>query len=315
MKRAGLRTILLVCVLLAGLLGFAQAEVSPAVSSLNLTPEQWVGYNFVFLDLPADKRADGYEIYTEEQAEAGFAGDRAVRIPYAAHVGKQVTVTAAVARYGAGDYRDDYVVHMTEADTGKNLVGRTMSGQLEGLVLADDLRKARQQFLGKTVYVKRRMLEGAYDPRTNPVPLPVNLQIGAAAQVVDVYAGLQACEPVWLIVSFNGQKAILPIAYSWTNRPVNTWTDQPPWQKDLYTEDPRATMGWSPDTWKQIEDGVVQEGMIKEQVLLSWGPPAFTYNDNKTAQDVWNYGTSVLRFTGDRLAGIESVDLKNAVIP
>lgn len=314
MKRPGVRTMLLVCVWLAGMVGFAQAEVSPDVASLNLTPEQWVGHNFVFLDLAADKRADGYEIYPEEQAKLGFAGDRSVRIPYAAHVGKQVIVTA-VARYNTGDYRDDYVVHMTETDTGKNLVGRTMSGQLEGLVLADDLLKARQQFLGKTVYVKRRMLEGAYDPRTNPAPVPVSVQIGAAAQVLDVYAGIQACEPIWLIVSINGQKAILPIAYSWTNRPVNAWTEKPPWQKDLYTEDPRVTMGWSNDIWKQIEDGAVQEGMVKEQVLLSWGPPAFTYHDPITAQEVWNYGTSVLRFTGERLARLESVDLINAVTP
>lgn len=314
MKGPGLRTILLVCLLLAGRAGVAQAEVSPAAPSPDLTPEQWVGHKFVFLDLAADKQADGYEIYPAEQAQLGFAGDRSVRIPYAAHVGKEVVVTA-VARYDAGDYRDDYVVHMTETDTGKKLVGRTMSGQLEGLVLAGDLQRARQQFLGKTVYVKRRMLEGAYDPRTNPAPVPVKVPIGAAAQVLDVYAGLQACEPIWLIVSVAGQRAILPIAYSWTNRPVNTWGEKPPWQKELYTEDPRVTMGWSNDRWQQIEDGVVQKGMLKEQVLLSWGPPAFAYTDPQTAQEVWNYGTSVLRFTGERLDGLERVELKNAVIP
>jgi hypothetical protein len=302
-------------VLLWGMIGSAGAEVSPKMSSLNLTPEQWVGHNFLFLDLAADKRAEGYEIFTEDQAKRGFRGDRSVRVSYAEHVGKRITVTDVV-RYSAGDSREDYVVHFKENDTGKRLVGRTMSGQLEGLVLEADLLQARQQFMGKTVYVKRRILEGAYDPHANMTPMAVTARIGGAVQVLDVYAGIQSREPIWLIVLVNGQKAILPIAYSWTNMPVNAWTGNPPWEDDLFTEDPRAKLGWSEALWRQIESCIVQEGMTKDQVRLSWGPPVFIDNNTSgSSKAIWNYGTQVLRFTGDNLTAMETVELKNVVIP
>ena len=316
MIQYSLRIMLIISALLVwGMIGSAGAEVSPEMPSLNLTPEQWVGHNFLFLDLAADKRAEGYEIYMEDQAKRGFQGDLSARISYAEHVGKQVTVTDVI-RYSAGEYREDYVIYLKENETGKKLVGRTMSGQLEGLVLEADLLKARQQFMGKTVYVKKRILEGAYDPHANMTPPAVISRIGSAVQVVDVYTGVRAVEPIWLIVLVNGQKAILPIVYSWTNMPVNAWTDNPPWQEELFTEEQHAKLGWSEALWQQIEAGVVQEGMTKEQVRLSWGPPAFIDNNacgpNKA---VWNYGTRVLSFSGDNLAFMETVELKNAVSP
>jgi hypothetical protein len=295
--------------------GLARAEVSPEVSTPNLGPEQWVGHTFLFLDLPSEKRSEGYEIYMEDQAKRGFEGDCSVRIPYAPHVGKRVTVTD-VFRNTGGDYRDDYVVYLKENDTGIKLVGRTMSGQLEGLVLEADLLKAREQFLGKTIYTKRRMLQGAFDPRANPLPMAVTTTIGGAAQVVDVYAGIRAVEPIWLIVIVNGQKAILPIAYSWTNMPVNAWTQNPPWQDELFIDNPRVALGWSAALWQQIEAGIVQEGMTKDQVRLSWGPPVTIQNDIfGSGKAVWNYGTKVLKFTGDNLTSIETIDLKKAYTP
>lgn len=308
--------LLLLSVMTGSVWAEVSAEVSPEVASLNLTPEQWVGHNFLILDLPADKRSEGYELFAQDQYMRGFQGDRAFFLPYAGHVGQQVTVTE-VAGYTAEDERLEYVVYFTENSTGEKLVGRTIGGQLEGLVLEADLQKARQHFLGRTVYVKRRVLQGAYDPGTNKaVPLAVVTKIGDAAQVVDVYAGIQAREPIWLIVMVNGQKAILPIAYSWTNMPVFAWTQNPPWQNELFAAEPRATLGWSEAVWTQIETGVIQEGMTKEQVRLSWGPPVFP-EESAACPDkaIWHYGTRVLCFTGDSLTSIETVDRKDAVIP
>lgn len=301
--------------LLLNMTGIAGAEGSGESVSPNLTPEQWAGHTFVFLDLASDKRAEGYDIYPEDQADKGFQGDLSVRIPYGEHVGKQVTITEVV-KYTAGDYRYDYVVHMKENATGKALVGRTMSGQMEGLVLEEDLLKARQQFMGKTVYTKRRMLQGAFDPQANTAPAAVTVKVGGAVQVTDVYAGLQAIEPIWLIVSVNGQKAILPIAYSWTNMPVFIWTETPPWQDELFMDDPRVKLGWSEAIWQQIESGTVQEGMTKEQVRLSWGPPARVDEINCGAgKTVWNYGAKILTFSGEILTAIASVEAKDVVMP
>ena len=276
--------------------GSAWAQ-TPNETPANLTTQQWTGQSFTFLALPADKQGAGYEIFKVEQANLGFEGDRTVRIPYDQHVGKTATVTEIVS-FPAGNNQNEYLAYMTVNETGEKLVGRTMRGQLEGLVLTSDLTNARQQFLGKTIYPKFRELSGVYPGTTVSTP------IGGPVAVVDVYAGNQTQEPIWLIVSINGEKAILPIAYSWTNASVNTWTQNPAWQEALFMEDPRLSLGWSQDAWNNIENGNVETGMTKGQIRLSWGKPN-RMDENGT---LWIYGPKELRFSGDVLNSIETVE-------
>lgn len=305
MKLFSLRILLVFSLLVVfGTISSVWAEASSETPPANLKIEQWPGHSFTFLTLPAEKQSAGYEIFTVDQATQGFQGDNSVRIPYAQHVGKQVTVTEVVP-FVAGYNHQEYMVHMTVNDTGEKLLGRTMRGQLEGLVLTSDLVNARQQFLGKTIYPKFRELSGLYVPNTMPVA--VSTTIGAPITVVDVYTGNQSQEPIWLIVSVNGEKAILPIAYSWTNLPIQSWTQSPPWQDALFTEDPRVSLGWSYDLWSKIEKGNVEEGMTKGQVHLSWGKPvSMEANDS-----VWIYGTNKLSFSGDVLHSIETIAESN----
>jgi hypothetical protein len=304
MKLFSLRILLLLSVLIVfGTGSSAWAEVSSETTPASLTTEQWTGHSFTFLALPADRQAAGYEIFPVDQADRGLGGDRSVRIPYANHVGKEVTVTQIVS-FPAGNNQSEYMVYMTVNDTGEKLVGRTMRGQLEGLVLTADLINARQEFLGKTIYLKYRELSGVYVPSINANPTTVATSIGGPATVVDVYTGNQSQEPIWLILSVNGEKAVLPIAYSWTNMPVNAWTQTPPWQDALFTEDPRLSFGWSQDVWNKIENGTVEEGMTNEQIRLSWGKPV-SIEENGT---VWLYGAKKLSFSGNVLHSIETIE-------
>lgn len=308
MKIVSLRILLVLSLLLGfGTASSVGAEAASEAPQANVKIEQWVGHDFTFLSLPADKQSAGYEIFTEDQATQGFQGDSSVRIPYAQHVGKQVTVTAIVP-FAAGD-KQEYMVHMTVKDTGEKLLGRSMRGQLEGLVLTADLTNARQEFVGKTVYPKFRELEGLYVP--GATPQAVTTTIASPVTVVDVYPGIQTQEPIWLIVTVNGQKAILPIAYSWTNIPIQSWTQTPPWKDAFFTEDPRISFGGSQDLWNQIQTGTVDEGMTKEQVQLSWGKP-FSIEANDS---VWNYGTKKLSFDGDVLHSIQTLGEAPAVPP
>lgn len=305
MKRFSLRFLLVLSLLVGlGTAGSVWAEASSETTSANIKIEQWTGHSFTFLSLPADKQSAGYEIYTVDQANQGFQGDRSVRIPYDQHVGKQVTVTEIVP-FSAGDNQSEYMIHMTVNDTGEKLIGRTMRGQLEGLVLTSDLVNARQQFLGKTIYPKSRELPGLYVPNT--APTAVSTKIGWPATVVDVYTGNQSQEPIWLIVSVNGEKATLPISYSWTNISTQSWTQTPPWQDAFFTEDPRLNFGWSPNMWDQIENGNIEEGMTKGQVNLSWGKPV-SRDENDS---IWIYGTKKLNFSGDVLHSIENLPESN----
>lgn len=295
MKKFSVRILLLLSVLVVfSAAGSAWAQTASETPA-NLTVPQWTGQSFTFLPLAADKQAAGYEIFTVDQANRGFEGDRSVRISYAEHVGKPVTVTDIVT-FPAGNNQNEYLAYMTVNETGEKLVGRTMRGQVEGLVLTSDLTNAREQFLGKTIYPKFRELSGVAQGTTVSTP------IGGPATVVDVYAGNQTQEPIWLIVTINGEKAILPITYSWTNASVNTWTPNPAWQEALFVEDPRLSLGWSSDVWNNIENGNVENGMTKGQISLSWGKPT-RMEDNGT---VWIYGSKELRFSGNVLQSIET---------
>ncbi len=304
MKQFSLSLLLAFCLIIVGFTGSAGAAVAPE-SPADLTPMQWVGHNFVFLALPADKQADGYGIFPAAQAAQGFREDRSVRLPYFPNVGRIVTVTD-VASYAAGDNQYDYVVSMTEIGTGYKFVGRTIRGALEGLALAEDIVKARQQFLGKMIYPKSRSLELVNEQPGGMNPMSVEIRIGSGLAVIDIYAGIQSKEPIWLIFLVNGQKALLPIAYSWTNQPVNSWENSPPWQAALFMDDPRISLGWSADLWAKIESGTVQNGMTKDQVRLSWGPP--NRIDQGDSGAIWFYGTKVLKFDGDQLISMETVE-------
>ncbi len=302
MRTVSLR-LLLVFSLLLGLSTASTAwAASAATVPAGIKIEEWKSHVFTFLALPADKQSAGYEIFTVAQADKGFQGDRSVRIPYAEHVGRQVTVTAVVP-FAAGFDQQEYMVSMTVKDTGEKLLGRTMRGQLEGLVLTSDLENARKQFLGKTIYPKYRELSGLYVPGGNAVPKSVSTAIGAPVTVVDVYAGNQSQEPVWLIVSVNGEKAVLPIAYSWTNMPAQAWLESAPWQNALFVEDPRTSLGGSYELWSKIQNGSVETGMTKGQVELSWGKPLRT----EANDSVWIYDTEKLSFDGEVLKLVDTI--------
>ncbi len=305
--------ILVIIIQLIGAVLSVGAQVSPGQPA-DLTVEQWVGHDFVFLALPIDKQSEGYEIFLEDEATRGFQGDRSVRIPYSEYFAKQVTVTKVIP---TGDSQFDYTVFMIEKETGKKLVGRTFYGQLDGLALSEDRENARKLFVGKTIYAKRRTLNGVYDPATKTVPLSVVVPLGVPMVVTDVWDGIQSQEPIWLVVTVNGQEAALPIAYSWTNQQANTWRSGRPWQRVLFIHDPQSVKDMSPEIWSLIEAGEIKEGMTKNQVRLAWGLP-FRIDEAVSGDagvSLWIYPTNRLKFMGDRLISIENTEAADPVTP
>lgn len=310
MKPRFFRVILILVMLICAALGMALAEPSSELP-IDLTVEKWVGHDFIFLALPADKQEAGYEIFLQEEADKGFQQIQSVRLPYAEHFGKEVTITKVVP---TGDDLFDYTVYMTEKETGKKLIGRTLRGQLDSLSLVNDRKSARKQFVGKTIYAKVRTLEGVHNPVRNETPVSVTVPLGAPMTVEDVWGGLQASEPIWLVLSVNGQKAALPIAYSWTNQPKNMWKADRPWQQYFYIENPQVLAGGSQETWQLIEIGNVKVGLTKDQVRLSWGSPLRTDQDFADVQkSVWIYGDFRLHFIENILVSIEAVEIAKPI--
>ena len=131
----------------------------------------------------------------------------------------------------------------------------------------------------------------------------VPIRIASPVTVTDVYIGEQVETPIWLVVTAGEQKAILPIAYSWTNMPPNFWQSTAPWQDELFQQDPRVELGDDPVVWNKIQNGIVEPGMTKAQVKLSWGSPV----RGTDADDTWLYGTYKLTFAKGLLSVMEKV--------
>lgn len=274
----------------------------------DIAVEQWPGHSFTFLSLTKTGQNDGYEIFTLNDAERGYNEDRSVRIPSAEYGGKQVTVTE-VRPFTSGYPQPDYMVYLKVAGTGEELVGRTSRGKLEGLVLTADLENARQYFLGKTIYPKTRSLKSVTALGENNTARSVAIKIGSPVKVVDVYAGERSAEPIWLVVDYQGEKAILPLAYSWTNFSPQFWSNDSPWADSLFIENPRKTLGGSKDTWTKIENGQIVTGMSKEQVQLSWGNPVRRNNNDS----VWIYGPYSLTFSDNQLDSIDNIPVREQI--
>ncbi|WP_371371417.1 hypothetical protein [Sporomusa aerivorans] len=289
--------ILLIMVLFVGF--SMPAEVMAETISTNLSPEQWIGRTFLFHDLPKDKQKEGYEIFKLDDAEQGWRGDRSVRIPYDAHVYKQVEVTDVV-KFPAGTGQNEYLVYMKEVSSGMKLVGRTVRDQLEGILLEDDLSQAKEQFIGKKIYLKKRYIEIEEKGSGDVILKSVPVKIGSEVQVIDVITGVHTDEPLCLIVSLEGQRAIIPFAYSWTNIRSTAWQQTLPWQEEFFSENPRISLGWPKEVWDQIDAGSVETGMNKKQVEFSWGAP-IRILENSDGTSVWHYGKSKLTFRFDSL--------------
>lgn len=264
------------------------APVLGSTSGIDIHTEQFAGQDFTFLNLPFEKQSIGYQIFTVRDAEQM---DYSNPINFAQHVGKEATVTKTTYI----EDQKEYLVYMTVKETGEELAELTRNGQLESLVLSSDMANAKEQFVGKTIYPKVRGLIGFQ----SEVQIPV--LIGSPVKVVDVIANNNAQKPICLIVAVDGEKAILPIAYSWTNMPSINWSNAPAWQEDLFINDPRHTLGWSNAVWKDIEKSKVVKGMTKDQVRLSWGKANRTKNNGS----VWIYGQKELTFSQDKLESIE----------
>lgn len=281
-----------------------------AQSPNDLPLDKWTGNEFVILDLPQDRQAQGYDLYIGPITVSDLKGENVDRIPHVSydHHGKHVIITSVEpAQWENEQY---YVVRMTEKGSNLQLTARSFQGQVDSLGLAADLEKARKEFLGKTIYAKRSSLIGLPNPETVLAPF------GQAMQVKDAWFGFDTSAPILLVVEYDKTRAVLPVAYSWTNQYPGSWQSSPAWEKNFFAEDPRKIAGDSGQIWSMIVDARVQEGMNGEQVRLSWGSPKKVESKDKNGMPgaVWTYGNYKLHFVNNTLAQIETLPAEQASV-
>jgi hypothetical protein len=239
-----------------------------------LEPEQWPGTRFVLVEKVKMFRRFGYQLYTSADLDADRRPPNPAieldnhRLKYDVFAGTAVTATA-VERQVDGEY----LVTFKTDTLGLTVYGRTSGGIIEGIHPEADLAAARERWLDRTVFSRRRIVD-AYDSAASRFST-VKVSMTEPLRVNEVRWGMTPLppKPIWLMVRRpDGSRGIIPVNYSWTNVPPGKRTGRVPWAMDILEEDPR-TYGWPEEVWEAIDESKILTGMSERQVVLSWGEP------------------------------------------
>jgi hypothetical protein len=286
-------------------------------SSLDIPIEKWVGRKFIFLGTDKGLRRFGYDfkiISSDKMIDRSKLEDILGNLKYDKFYGKIITAEKVEKN---GDW---YVVIFVLDKPQMRISAKCLlkHGNIRGIALVDDLERAKEKWLGKSIYSKRPYIntyseeQGKYGK--------VKVTIDEPLKVIDVWWGFSEIRPIWLIVETpRGEKGIIDIAFSWTNIYKDWWEeDRPiwligvnrPWEVKLFESNPRETYNWNKEIWESINNEKVKIGMKKIQVQLSWGYPQKINKElsSGSIREQWVYEDQkqYVYFENDVVTGIQS---------
>jgi hypothetical protein len=213
----------------------------------------------------------------------------------------------------------EFYVRFIHELTGMSLFCKTHGGALEGIALLEDFDKARQRWLGKTVYSIRRFIN-AYDSVTGNVTTR-KVKFSDPLKVIDIRWGMTPLppKPLWLIVETVQEadaqharaslaRGFIPVCISWANVMLEKKGRGQPWDEDLMEQDPKKLYSWDNAVWDAIDNHSVISGMTTLQVRFSWGLPKIIRKDDQknkiNVQYLYDNG-QVIYFVNDSLVFID----------
>ncbi|MDT8903083.1 hypothetical protein [Anaeroselena agilis] len=284
--RVGLAAFLVI--LLAGL-GAGQAWGAAAPDAAQPV-EQWVGKVFVVLPLERGKKAEGYAFTLEAPRPELFTAGGNIRADWLEGKRLEVVTVKKLPALKDGPPVNDYEIFFRIQGGGEGLTIKALGGQAKHLVPADDLAAAKKHFAAKVVFSKRLAI-----PAYQEEPGTIRVKINEPLTVEDVIAGIDADEPIWLVVSTaDKRKGYIAIAYSLTNVQRGFWPTAKPWESVLFETDPRLLFAWDDQAWASINAGVVKDGMVPDQVRLAWGEPLSIVR--LVGEETWFYPDKIVKF-------------------
>jgi hypothetical protein len=244
----------------------------------------WQGRRFIFLPCPKGVEQGTYDDFTGARKRKDYAG----------RVARVVSVN---------DFGGRVHLEFELEDNGEHLRARTLPNKesIKGLLLADDLEKSRQQWLGKMLWCQQLVL-ATYDEKTDSVG-SLSVKKYAPLKVVEVNPGWDEEKPLrFVLESASGQRGFIDINLSGTNvqREMRHLSR---FEEYFLTADPRQQYKWSASIWNAIENNRVVSGMTTEQVRMSWGEPEKTART--LAGEQWTYTAGVLTFKNGVLVNMQ----------
>jgi hypothetical protein len=244
----------------------------------------WQDQRFIFLFSPKPLENSTYDDFSGALKRKNYAG----------RIGKAVTVS---------DFSGRVHLELEMEDTREHVRARTVPNKesIKGLLLVEDLEKARQRWVGQTLWC-RQMRLSTYDEQSDNLG-SVAIKRYAPLKVVAINPGWDEEKPLrFVLQTSDGKQGFLDINLSGTNVPpeirhLNRFDEA------FLTEDPKLKYKWPARFWAAIENNRVLSGMTMEQVRLSWGEPDKTART--AAGEQWTFAAGVLTFRNGVLAGIQ----------
>ena len=274
-------------------------------SGYDLAVTQWPGKRFFILPKQKILQQFGYELYCTPQLGASatpYDPNKETRQHRARcdKFGNTAIMAMEVKPVGK-----EYLVTFSHEKTGAFLYGKTRNAALEGLALAEDIVKAREQWVGKTIYSARRFID-IYDSVSGKIST-LKVHIEDPLKVVNVTWGQTPLppKPIWLAVETpKGERGFIPTCRSWANVMLDNKTINRPWSEDVLDQNPKKLYSWDNAVWETINNHSIIRGMTSRQVRMSWGPPKSVIDNGAGRQ--WRYDNGqILHFVRDSLVSIE----------
>ncbi len=281
-------------------------QETPRIDPVHMPPPEWTGQTFILLPKNEMFRKFGYELYgTADLGNALAPADTSAfllngRLRADLYGGAELFVRA-VSSFG-----DDYLVRFFIRDRSLEVFGRTRQDAIEGLVLREDLRRARNRWSGDTIYSVRRQIDLFDSSKARFSSIPVSLSEPLAVDSIAIGQSPLPPKPIWVFVSReSGGKGFIPVHFGWTNVIKSEQYDADhPWKEDILEGNPRELFAWDEYYWQAIDQHKVLTGMSPDQVRLSWGPPEKRRQKDKsdgTSIKHWEYESATLIFVNDSL--------------
>lgn len=281
------------------------------ISEFDFKIEQWMGKKFIFLPMDKSAQKRGYtRFYTGKRRDplalfnSPFTYD------------KYVNKTLKVIDIGKRNPFDKGLMTVTfkVEETGEEIKSNTKNSQIQNIAFYDDLAKAKERWVGKTIYAKDNFIL-TYDEESGKYG-SVTVLVSSPLKVIDVWWGTESDNPIWIIVETStGEKGFIRTRFSYTNSyavsiesDIINYTSHRPWVTKFSESDLKRKYDWSDEIWKSITANKVRIGMTKEQVTLSWSAPSDINQDiyEDTVREQWVYDTQYLYFEGDKLIAIQN---------
>ena len=212
----------------------------------------------------------------------------------------------------------DYFQTMTlELENGKKYYTNVMDGTVSDIALINDIKIARERYLGKTLWYMGNYRGEAFDLVINTYNSE-NDEFGEVQvsklqplTVENIVAGWGDNRPVrFILETKDGETGFMDINFSGSN---TTNSGRYLYRfEDFFSEvNPRNIYDWSEEIWEAIEKAEPKIGMTKNQLILAIGKPTSINNTTTevTRSEQWVYERSsfygYVYFENGRLSAIQ----------